>query len=76
MSKIGTVDAILQLIDDCTSELDRKTTKYIQLTCLDFSKAFDKLQPSILLGKLVHCGVNSNIVNLLDNFFETQAAVC
>ena len=49
---LGTTDAmILQLMDDCTNELDTASCIYIQLTCLDFSKAFDKLQPGIILQK-------------------------
>ena len=47
--KVGSTDALLQLLDDCTAELDLIESKYVQLACLDFSKAFDKLQPQILL---------------------------
>ena len=48
---LGTTDTMLQLMDDCTKELDTAGCKYIQLACLDFSKAFDRLQPSIVLKK-------------------------
>ena len=48
-SKVGTTDAILQLLDDCTQDLDHPDSKYVQLASLDFSKAFDCLQPSILV---------------------------
>ena len=41
--KVGSTDALLQLLDDCTAELDLIKSKYVQLACLDFSKAFDKL---------------------------------
>ena len=43
--KVGSTDALLQLLDDCTAELDLIESKYVQLACLNFSKAFDKLQP-------------------------------
>jgi hypothetical protein len=46
--KVGTIDAILQLVDDITADLDKLQTKYIQLASLEFSKAFDRLQPSIV----------------------------
>lgn len=42
----GITDAILQLIDDCTADLDtiEREYMYVQIACLDFSKAFDKLK--------------------------------
>ena len=43
---IGTVDALIQLIDDFTAQLDNPNTKFVQSAALDFSKAFDRLQPA------------------------------
>ena len=59
--KIGTVDALLQLVDDITSALDKSDVKYVQLASLDFSKAFDRLQPNIVLEKMKLCEFSSNI---------------
>jgi hypothetical protein len=67
---LGTTDAILQLVDDCTAELDKKDSKYVQLACLDFSKAFDKLQPALLLRKLSHYGINWSIIKILEDFLK------
>jgi hypothetical protein len=70
LPNLGTTDAILQLIDDCTKELDAASCKYMQLACLDFSKAFDRLQPSIVLQKMESLGINQHIINILHNFLK------
>ena len=49
--KLSTTDAILQLLDDATANLYLIESKYVQLACVNFSKAFDRLQPSIVLQK-------------------------
>ena len=67
-SKVGTTDAILQLIDDCTLDLDHPNSKYVQLASLDFSKAFDRLQPTILIDKMLSYGVKPNILRIIEVF--------
>ena len=58
--KLGTTNAILQLIGDCTADLDDSDNKYVRMACLDFSKAFDKLQPNIVLDKMIKCSINES----------------
>ena len=70
--KVGSTDALLQLLDDCTAELDLIESKYVQLACLDFSKAFDKLQPQILLKKLQKCNINGNLIDILEDFLKRR----
>ena len=65
---VETLDAILQLIDDITSDLDLAHNNYEQLGCVDFTKAFDRLQPSIVLSKMKNYGVNENILYILADF--------
>ena len=60
--KIGTVDALLQLVDDIPSTIDGFGVKYVQLASIDFSNAFDRLQPQIVIDKMIKNGFNSNIV--------------
>ena len=71
---LGTTDAILQLLDDCTSDLDIVNNKYVQLGFLDFSKAFDKLQPSIVIDKMRKCGINE-FIRYFVQFFRTKETV-
>ena len=44
----------------------------MQLACLDFSKAFDKLQPQILLKKLQKCNINGNLIDILEDFLKRR----
>ena len=70
--KLGTTDAILQLIDDITADLDCPENKDTQLAFLDFSEAFDKLQPNIVVDKMKNYGININILNMLSSFLERR----
>ena len=70
--KLGTVDALIQLLDDYTHYLDQPDTKYVQSASLDFSKAFDKLQPAILLRKMEDYGFNPNVVLLIQDFLTRR----
>ena len=71
--KLSTTDAILQLIDDWTSVLDSNTNvKLIQNACLDFSKAFDRMQHPILICKMNHLGFNANVIALVESFLESR----
>ena len=63
---------ILQLLDDLTADLDSPAHNYVQLACLDFSKAFDKLQPNIVIQKMKDYGVNCNILDILSSFLERR----
>ena len=72
-SKIGTVDALLQLVDDITSELDGTGVNCVQLASLDFSKAFDRLQPSIVINKMKLSGFNPKIINIVSSFLQKRS---
>ena len=65
-------DALLEYIDDYTAELDKAAVKYIQSACLDFSKASDRLQPSIVLNKMRMYGFNNNIIELISDFVSNR----
>lgn len=71
--KLGTVDAIIQLLEDFTEQLDKPEIKYIQSAALDFSKAFDCLQPAILVNKMWQYNFNSNITALVRAFLKNRS---
>jgi len=47
--------------------------KAVDVVCLDFSKAFDTVSHSILLGKLAACGLNSFTLRWVRNWLEGRA---
>ena len=69
---IGTVDALIQLIDDFTAQLDNPNTKFVQSAALDFSKAFDRLQPAKLIEKMISYEFDSNITALVADFLHSR----
>ena len=69
---IGTIDALKQLLDDFTQHLDNPSVKYIRSAALDFSKAFDRLQPPTLIKKMRYYDFNTAIVSLGSSFLENR----
>ena len=69
---IGTVEGLIQLIDDYTSELDKPSVKFMQLAGIDFSEALDRLQPPILIHNMPIHGVNENITKIVVNFIQNR----
>ena len=76
-NKIGTVDSLIRLLNDYTSELDKLSVKFMQLAGIDFVKAFDRLQPPILIDKIRNYGFNENItINLLLTYRNHNKNIC
>ena len=69
---IGTIEALIQLLDDFTQHLDNPSVKYIQSAALDFPKAFDRLQPPTLIKKMRYYDFNPAIVSLVSSFLENR----
>ena len=66
-SKRGVDDATLTLLNNIYRHLDRPNS-YARLLFLDFSSAFNTIQPYLLLQKLQHMGVNSHVMKWIDAF--------
>jgi hypothetical protein len=69
---VGTTDALLCLLDDFTKCLDSKDIDFIQTVCLDFSKAFDRLQPDILIDKMTKFNFHADIILLIKDFLSNR----
>jgi hypothetical protein len=69
---IGTVDALIQVMEDFTAQLDKPHTKFIQSAALDFSKAFDRLQPAILVEKIQKYEFNHEGITLVSSFLHNR----
>ena len=55
----NTTDAILHFVDDVVTALDRRL--YTVTIFLDFSKAFDTVNKTIMLRKLDRCGFRNDV---------------
>lgn len=66
----GTGHAILQLIEEIRFELDKG--RYCAAILLDFKRAFDSVNPGILLEKLSHLGFRSSACKLLASYFSDR----
>lgn len=77
LPKLGTTDAMVQAIDDWTAQMDQEDTVCLQAVFKDFSKAFDKMQPAILIQKLQDIHVSAPVTNLALDFLtnRTQCTV-
>ena len=60
-------DAILFLINNVLSHLDKKRT-YARAMFIDFSSAFNTIQPHIMLRKLMDKNVNLNLILWIHKF--------
>jgi hypothetical protein len=72
LPSLGTVDALVSAVDDWTIALDSKQNIGIQAVLKDFSKAFDKMSPNILLAKLSNMNVNGGLIRLCKDFLSNR----
>jgi len=61
---ISFCDHVTRLVDE---------GKAVDVVCLDFSKAFDTVSHSILLGKLATCGLDRYTLLWVKNWLEGHA---
>ena len=63
--------ALHSLLDDWKSHLD--DNKYVLSIFIDFTKAFDLIDPELLLLKLFHYGISSELIFLLRDYFSNRS---
>ena len=59
---LGTVDTRVKMIDDCTILMDSKDNVGVQVILKDFSKAFDRMQPSIFMEKIQDLAIHPGLL--------------
>ena len=65
--KRGVEDATITLLNSIYKYLD-KPSSYVRLTFVDFSSAFNTIQPYLLLNELSTMNVNTNVIKWIDAF--------
>ncbi|KAK6178302.1 hypothetical protein SNE40_013103 [Patella caerulea] len=66
-SKRGTVDATISLLNSVYKHLETNKA-YVRILFVDFSSAFNTIQPHILLKLLLNMHVNSILIKWIENF--------
>lgn len=69
----GTETALLKVTDDIIAESDAGNSSVLVL--LDFSRAFDCLDPSILLAKLAYYGFSANTCKWFESFLTQRKQI-
>lgn len=64
-------DASLTFMNDISKHLDQRYSS-IRILFIDFSSAFNTIQPHILLRKLLAMGYNSNLLNWIFSFLAKR----
>lgn len=72
---LGTTDALVKFTTDIIDKLDDKNCLGARAVMLDFSKAFDKMQPDLAISKLMDLNVNPTIVKCIRSFL-TERSQC
>jgi hypothetical protein len=71
-SGLSTTDALLHAVHDWCLQLDNQHVSHVTAALIDMSKAFDRMDPNILIHKLHKLKVNQGLINLIDNFLSNR----
>jgi gmma-aminobutyric acid receptor subunit gamma/cGMP-dependent protein kinase 2 len=69
----STEDALITLIDSVTEHLDSNAKNRVRALFIDFSSAFNTINPAILINKLESYKIHPNIVNWLYDFLTNRS---
>ena len=69
--KLGVDDAVLTLLHILQEHLDKLGTK-ARLLFIDFSSAFNTIQPHLLMNKLMNMNVNANLIVWIHSFLSKR----
>ena len=67
-------DAVLTLLQNIHEHLD-KGSSYVRALMVDFSSAFNTIQPHLMIQKLCYMGVNGNIILWINEFLTHRVQV-
>ena len=70
-AKRGVDDACLTLINLISKHLQDHTAT-VRILMIDFSSAFNSIEPVVLLKRLINLGVNSNLILFINDFLKDR----
>ena len=68
----GTSDATLTLIDRITQHLDSSPNSYARILFIDFTSAFNTMQPHLLIQRLIDLSVNGGFIRWICDFLTNR----
>ena len=69
----STDDALITLLDKITEHIDRAAGNYVRAVFIDYSSAFNTINPTSLIHKMVKKAIDNNIINWTYNFLTTRS---
>ena len=71
-ANLGTEDALATMVHKIVNHLDKNSSNYARCLLLDFSSAFNTIQPHVLIGRLTEMGVPSALSLIILDFLECR----
>ena len=69
---LSTTDALVKVTTDIVNQLDNKDTIAVQALMLDFSKAFDRMRPDIVINRLLDLNINPRLIKIIQSFLSER----
>ena len=69
-SKKNTLTHLHEIISNCYRNIDKGLVNL--LLFIDFKKAFDLINPELLIVKLLNYGFSNNAISLISSYFNNQ----
>ena len=68
----GTEDALTILLDILTNHLDQHAKNYSRVVFVDFSSAFNTIDPPTLINAMSNLRINSNVISWVNSFLHER----
>lgn len=69
----STDDALIVLLDKITEHIDKSPNNYIRAVFIDYSSAFNTINPATLIHKLIDKKIDNNIICWIYNFLTSRS---
>lgn len=69
---IGTNDALVKFTTDIVKHLENDSTIAVQALLIDFSKAFDRMRPDILVRRMLELNISPPLIKVVQSFLSDR----
>lgn len=71
-AETGVEDTLLTMINNIYENLEQAQS-LVKIVFVDFSSVFNNIQPHLMVGRLVHLGVNPKLILWINNFLADRS---